>query len=558
MRDYRPWTNLEIKFLQIGFCPQGRTQRACRVFCRRNGIKFVGKRVTDENEELINRIDKQFTSNQKGNKMTKQSKTKKPYRAPATMDVPTKNIVENPNNPRTNIDSIEDLKASIKANGLLQPIAVRINNKNKFEVMAGSRRFKACKELGLEKIPCTIFHDIDDEKAYELATTENIVRENMNAVDEANAVAKLFAQGKSRTEIAAMFGKSPRWAEGRRRIVELGNKAMEYLAAGKINLGHAEVLTMCHPEDVERWLSTATWKSPEDLKHAIMNEKPLLERAPFNAKKTCKDCENRSDCQRDLFGDVQNSYCLDKECFKKNIKKEADRIRKDYIKQGFEEVPEDKRYEAEHSWDEFIDAETDDKEEQETIEEYQKKGVKPKFWVNEKTADHGLVYSNPDYIDETPVDFDDEPTDPDSWEYKFDHFDYKTKNKVNEAAIEAEKRAIRNDLKNIFAGISKPAQALLMELFSCYFDAKDEDGSTHEESYLKHIGESDTEDEWCELFITCVADECVSMWSGMNKALREFFNIASRETFEQEAYEEISKDADNTEESDENGEDSDE
>ncbi|MBO7325306.1 MAG: hypothetical protein J6U57_07800, partial [Bacteroidales bacterium] len=334
----------------------------------------------------------------------------------------------------------------------------------------------------------------------------------------------------------------------------LGNKAMEYLAAGKINLGHAEVLTMCHPEDVERWLSTATWKSPEDLKHAIMNEKPLLERAPFNAKKTCKDCENRSDCQRDLFGDVQNSYCLDKECFKKKIKKEADRIRKDYIKQGFEEVPEDKRYEAEHSWDEFIDAETDDKDELETIEEYQKKGVKPKFWVNEETADHGLVYSNPNYIDETPVDFDDEPTDPDSWEYKFDHFDYKTKNKVNEAASEAEKRAIRNDLKNIFAGISKTAQALLMELFSCYFDAKDEDGSTHEESYLKHIGESDTEDEWGELFITCVADECVSMWNGMNKARREFFNIASRETFEQEAYEEISKDADNSEESDESNE----
>ena len=45
--------------------------------------------------------------------------------------------------------------------------------------------------------------------------------------------------------------------------------------------------------------------------------------------------------------------------------------------------------------------------------------------------------------------------------------------------------------------------------------------------YLKHIGESDTEDDWSELFITCVADECVSMWSGMNKARREFFNIAS-------------------------------
>lgn len=541
---YKPWKTIDIKFIKMGILPQNRSVRACRVFCMRNGIDFPGKKVIDENESLIERLDQKYSQQPKGIEMKKET----PNGNLRIINIAS--IDENDDNPRTRIENVEDLKASIKANGLLQPIVVRGKQPNKhWKVVAGSRRFKACKELGLDTIPCIVI-DADDAKAYELATTENIVRENMNAVDEANAVQKLFAQGKSRIEIGAMFGKSARWAEGRRRIAELGGRAMEYLAAGKINLGHAEVLTMCPAEDVEKYLSMATYSTPEKLKNDIMNAKPLLERAPFDAKKVCKHCENRSDMQTDLFGDVQCCYCLDKECFKKNIKKEAGRIRKDYIKQGFEEVPEDKRYEAEHAWDEFIDADTDDKEEQETIEEYQKKGVKPKFWVNEETADHGLVYNNPDYEDETPVDFDDEPTDPDSWEFKFDHLDYKTKNKVNEAANEAEKRTIRTDLKNIFAGIGKPAQAFLMELFGCYFNAKDEDGSTHEESYLKHIGESDTEDDWGELFITCVADECVSMWSGMNKARREFFNIASRETFEQEAYGEISKDADNSKESD--------
>lgn len=105
------------------------------------------------------------------------------------------NIHDNDDNPRTRIENVEDLKASIKANGLLQPIVVRGNQTNKhWKVIAGSRRFKACKELGLAAIPCIVI-DSDDAKAYELATAENIVRENMTAVDEANAVSKLFAQG---------------------------------------------------------------------------------------------------------------------------------------------------------------------------------------------------------------------------------------------------------------------------------------------------------------------------------------------------------------------------
>lgn len=144
-------------------------------------------------------------------------------------EIPVSKIRENPNNPRSEIGSVEDLKASINANGLLQ----------------------------------------------------NIVRENMTAVDEANAVAKLFAQGKSRTEIGAMFGKSARWAEGRRKIVELGDKAMKLLAAVK----HESELNKENNELYEQLFSTfnglASCKFAERLKEKRRKNLEALSKQRF-------------------------------------------------------------------------------------------------------------------------------------------------------------------------------------------------------------------------------------------------------------------------------------
>lgn len=469
--------------------------------------------------------------------------TKKTTTGPSTMDVKIKDIVENPNNPRTNIDSIKDLKASIKAYGLLQPIAVRINNKNKFEVMAGSRRFAACKELGLEKIPCTIFHDIDDDKAYEIATTENIVRENMNAVDEANAVQKLFAQGKTRTEIAAMFGKTSRWAEGRRRIAELGGKAMEYLAAGKINLGHAEVLTMCRQEDVKKWLDMATWKSPEDLKHAIMNEKPLLERAPFDAKKTCKNCENRSDKQTDLFGDVQCCYCLDRECFNKQVARHVEFLRKKFIKEGMTEVPEDEQTAAMYEWNGYVCENSDDEDDAKFYKDCISEGKKPMFWIEEKTADYGFVFRREGF--ETNDDDDnydaEENVDTNSWNSIINHMDYKRRNKVKTEASTEEKRIVANKLNAVFGSISTTAKAFILEILDREYE--DENGDT--ETYLKHQYDAAAE------FLDEVADHIVNWYSGVDADVREFLEMDSREEFERRANEAIG-DEESEENSDKN------
>ena len=436
------------------------------------------------------------------------------------------NIHDNDDNPRTRIENVEDLKASIKANGLLQPIVVRGNQPNKhWKVIAGSRRFKACKELGLAAIPCIVI-DADDAKAYELATAENIVRENMTAVDEANAVSKLFAQGKSRTEIAAIFGKTARWAEGRRKIVELGKKAMEALAAGTINLGHAEVLTMCRQEDVEKWLGMAKWKSPEELKTAIMNEKPLLERAPFDAKKVCKNCENRSDKQTDLFGDVTCCYCLDRECFNNQVAKHVESLRNKFIKEGMTEVPEDEQTDAMYELNGYVCENSNDEDDANFYKDCIAEGKKPMFWIEEKTAEYGFVFRKEGYYKEDDcANDDDRNEDPDSWDWQMNHMDYSRRDKVRKAASEEEKRIVADKLKVVFGNISTTAKAFILEALDREYE--DENGDT--ETYLKHQYDAAAN------FLDEVADHIVNWYIGVDDDVREFLEMDSREEFERNA-----------------------
>ena len=525
-KTFKTWTNIDVKIMRCGVCPQGRSIRACRVFCNRHGIPFPGKREIDEVEALIARIENNHK--EKGIEMKKE-KSNENLRI-----INVASIDENDDNPRTRIENVEDLKASIKANGLLQPIVVRGNQPNKhWKVIAGSRRFKACKELGLAAIPCIVI-DADDAKAYELATAENIVRENMTAVDEANAVSKLFAQGKSRTEIAAMFGKTARWAEGRRKIVELGKKAMEALAAGTINLGHAEVLTMCRQEDVEKWLGMAKWKSPEELKTAIMNEKPLLERAPFDANKVCKNCENRSDKQTDLFGDVTCCYCLDRECFKKNVAKHVESLRNKFIKEGMTEVPEDEQTDAMYEWNGYVCENSNDEDDAKFYKDCIAEGKKPMFWIEEKTAEYGFVFRKEGYDKEDDcANDDDRNEDPDSWDWQMNHMDYSRRDKVRKAASEEEKRIVADKLKVVFGNISTTAKAFILEILGRVHELNG-DGDT--ETYLKHQHDAAAN------FLDEVADHIVNWYRGVDDDVREFLEMESREEFERNANASIPED----------------
>lgn len=520
MKDYKNWDNIAVVILETGIKPEGRTIRACRAFCLRNNHKYPGTRTIRENERLIRRIDEKFST--KGHQMKD-----------TELEIATSKIRENPNNPRSEIGSVEDLKSSIQKNGFFGTILVRPLNNDTFEVIAGSRRFRACQELGMKTVRCEV-RKCDDATAYQIATAENIVRENMNAVDEANAVAKLFAQGKSRREIAAIFGKTPRWAEGRRKIVQLGDKAMEMLAAGKINLGHAEVLTMCHPEDVNKWLDSATWRTPEQLKEDIMRKNPVLERAPFDCKAECKGCENRSDRQADLFGDVTAAHCLDRECYDRKIHEEANRIRYKYIEDGYDEVPEDDTDSARYGWEGYIDAESTDEDDLKEIEERKAEGVKQMFWVDDDTAEHGIVWPDIDSEEEASNGEDEESDDDNSWSNKIRNMDNERRNKVKADANIEERGIVINKLKEVFGMLRPETKAFILELAEREHQIND-DGDT--ETYLKHPAEASAE------FLDEVADSIMNDWCGVRSDdIREYFGMDSREAFEQAADEALGDD----------------
>lgn len=399
--------------------------------------------------------------------------------------IETKRIVANPNNPRTRIEDVSDLVASIRENGLMQPIIVRWTKQKDesgiptgYEVIAGSRRLTACQQLGIEKISC-IVRTCDDAKAFELATTENLVRENMNPADEARAVAKLFKEGKGRIEVGAIFGKSGRWAEGRRRIANLGEKALDMLEKGKITLGHAEVLCLCDEDRVERWLSDCTWRKPEELKRIILaSDRKLLNKVNFNWKKTCAQCEKRSDCQRDLFGDVEDVYCLDEECFDKQIKKECIRIIKEFKKAGYEAVPEDKAYDAKHGWGPFIDASTKDEEELKEIEAIKANGAKAMFWVDEDDASSGLVFVKEETFESNA---DDEEDEDDTLAPELEDIeDYEDRESIHDIANNLE----NEDIKEAIASYLRPlGQDVVLTLFNALCPANKYNEEKHRTVY---------------------------------------------------------------------------
>ncbi len=402
--------------------------------------------------------------------------------------IETKRIVANPNNPRTRIEDVSDLVASIRENGLMQPIIVRWTKKKDeqglptgYEVIAGSRRLTACQQLGIKKVNCIVM-TCDDDKAFELATVENLVRENMTPADEARAVAKLFKEGKGRIEVGAIFGKSGKWAEGRRRIANLGEKALKMLNEKKISLGHAEVLCMCDEDRVERWLDSARWQSPEELKRSILSsDRKLLMDANFDVKKTCAKCEKRSDCQRDLFGDITDVYCLDEECFKKQIEKECSRIIKEFQKAGYEAIPEDEVYRAENCYGPYIDAQTEDEKELKIIEELKANGAKAMYWVDTRTAESGLVFVN-ETTYEADADDDNENMTPELEDVE----DWDDRDEIHDIADKAEKSDLEESIEEMLNTIDDDVLLVIANAF-CYASKYNNDTCRTEYTFADNI-----------------------------------------------------------------------
>jgi ParB family chromosome partitioning protein len=148
--------------------------------------------------------------------------------------------------PRTHMDqaSLESLADSIRAQGIMQPIVVRLVDGGKYEIIAGERRWRASQLAGLKEVP-VIIREIADDVALAMALIENIQRENLNPIEEANGIQRLIEEFNMTHESAAQaVGRSRSAVTNLLRLQNLHGVVQEMLAQAKLDMGHARALLM--------------------------------------------------------------------------------------------------------------------------------------------------------------------------------------------------------------------------------------------------------------------------------------------------------------------------
>ena len=153
-------------------------------------------------------------------------------------------IIPNPSQPRKNFrdEELKELSSSIRNQGLIQPIIVKPIINNQFQIIAGERRWRACQLNGMHEVDCVI-KDIDETNVLEAALIENIQREDLNVIEEANAYKGLIdIKNITNENLAKLIGKSSSHISNILRLLELDTKIQQMVINGDISMGHARAL----------------------------------------------------------------------------------------------------------------------------------------------------------------------------------------------------------------------------------------------------------------------------------------------------------------------------
>jgi ParB family chromosome partitioning protein len=172
-------------------------------------------------------------------------------------ELPVNLIKPNPDQPRTNFDpeALSALAASIEASGVVQPLLVRPLPDGSYELVAGERRWRAAQEAGLGKVPAVIRDQAEAERL-QAALIENMVREDLNPVEEARACAALVEElGLTKEELSRRVGRSRPAVSNLIRLLELPDETLELLEAGELSEGHGKALLGANGNDVRRRLA---------------------------------------------------------------------------------------------------------------------------------------------------------------------------------------------------------------------------------------------------------------------------------------------------------------
>lgn len=193
-------------------------------------------------------------------------------------------------------EALEELASSIRSQGIIQPIVVRQMAENKYEIIAGERRWRAAQLAELDVVPCLI-KDVPDEVAVAIALIENIQREDLNAMEEAQALERLILEFElTHQEVAEAVGKSRTTVTNLLRLNNLNEDVKTLLEHGDIEMGHARALLTLEGEKQSEAAQTVankglTVRDTESLVRKIMQPKP--EKAEPVEDPDVKSLENR-------------------------------------------------------------------------------------------------------------------------------------------------------------------------------------------------------------------------------------------------------------------------
>lgn len=268
-----------------------------------------------------------------------------PPKEPSFLVLALSLLQESPTNPRKSFDDLEELAASIREKGVLQPIGVRriIGATLRFEIVFGHRRARAAAMAGLTAIPCLVL-ELDDRQALEVQVIENVQRADVHPLEEADGYAALLkSHGYTIEKLAARIGRPSAYVRSRVLLASLCVQARTAYLAGKITTGVAQLIARIPNPELQGEATDdllvegcGESVSVRDASSYLESNFMLrLEEAPFDrSSKTllpvagaCTDCPKRSGAQPELFADVKTKdTCTDPSCFAKKRDAHANQL----------------------------------------------------------------------------------------------------------------------------------------------------------------------------------------------------------------------------------------
>ena len=205
-------------------------------------------------------------------------------------------IKPNQNQPRKsfNEEKLEELAASIIENGLIQPVILRKADKG-YEIVAGERRWRACRKAGLKEIPC-IIREFTDEQNMLIAIIENMQREDLNPIEEAEGLNQMIVNfGMTQEQVSKSVGKSRPYITNALRLLKLPSEIREMLLANQLSAGHARAIAGI--SDTEKQIQLAEYAIKEGLSVREIEKIIKEENAP-KKKISRKKAEKSADVRK--------------------------------------------------------------------------------------------------------------------------------------------------------------------------------------------------------------------------------------------------------------------